>query len=219
MTVEPGISSSDVGTRQRILQAALREFADKGFAGARTRTIAKDAQTNLRMLYHYFGNKEGLHRAVFQGVFEQRVATMTTPGDTFPDVLSTYLTAFSSGVDRLRMLQWEALDVGAGKEGELVLERERRDALAERIAHVAAMQQQRPGLAHLDPALLYLALTALAVYPSSLPATTRLITGDDPSSPEFDRRYRSFLRDIGELIESVALGSAEPSTSAPEVSG
>ena len=49
-------------TRTRILSAALKEFAAKGFAGARVDNIARRAAINKRMLYHYFGDKEGLFR-------------------------------------------------------------------------------------------------------------------------------------------------------------
>ena len=51
-------------TRERILAAALREFSDKGFAGARVDRIARRARVNKRMLYHYFGNKESLFREI-----------------------------------------------------------------------------------------------------------------------------------------------------------
>lgn len=51
-------------TRRRILEAAADAFAGQGFAGARVDAIAAAAGTNKRMLYHYFGDKGGLHRAV-----------------------------------------------------------------------------------------------------------------------------------------------------------
>ena len=53
-------------TRSRILAAALAEFSSKGFAGARVDAIARRAKGNKRMLYHYFGDKEGLFRAVLR---------------------------------------------------------------------------------------------------------------------------------------------------------
>ena len=53
-----------VTRRDQILDAAFREFADAGFAGARIDGIARAAATNKRMIYHYFGNKEGLYSAV-----------------------------------------------------------------------------------------------------------------------------------------------------------
>lgn len=53
--------------RRRILEAAAGEFAARGFAGARVDRIAADAGLNKRMLYHYFGDKRGLHEAVLDG--------------------------------------------------------------------------------------------------------------------------------------------------------
>ncbi len=57
------------GTRRRILDAATDEFARGGFAGARVDRIAQGAEANERMLYYYFGNKEGLFRAVLEHAY------------------------------------------------------------------------------------------------------------------------------------------------------
>jgi TetR/AcrR family transcriptional regulator len=56
-------------TRQAILDAAEREFARRGLAGARTETIACAAGVNKALLYYYFDDKEGLYRAVIERVF------------------------------------------------------------------------------------------------------------------------------------------------------
>lgn len=53
-------------TQARLLDAAEREFAARGFAGARVAAIARAARANQRMIYHYFGNKQGLYQAVFE---------------------------------------------------------------------------------------------------------------------------------------------------------
>ncbi|MDZ7669200.1 MAG: helix-turn-helix domain-containing protein [Gammaproteobacteria bacterium] len=50
--------------RRRILMAAAVEFAGRGYAGARVDRLAATARVNKRMLYHYFGDKQGLYRAV-----------------------------------------------------------------------------------------------------------------------------------------------------------
>src|SRR5271167_4217608 len=55
-------------TRERILLAALHEFADKGFAGGRLDTICAAARANIRMVYHYFTDKAGLYVAVLEHV-------------------------------------------------------------------------------------------------------------------------------------------------------
>ncbi|MGO4153505.1 TetR/AcrR family transcriptional regulator [Cupriavidus sp. YAF13] len=54
------------GTRRRILDAATEEFAKGGLAGARVDQIARRAETNERMLYYYYGSKEGLFLAVLE---------------------------------------------------------------------------------------------------------------------------------------------------------
>jgi AcrR family transcriptional regulator len=56
-------------TRARILKAATTEFARSGFAGARGDRIAARARSSERMLYYYFGSKEGLFRAALESVY------------------------------------------------------------------------------------------------------------------------------------------------------
>jgi TetR/AcrR family transcriptional regulator len=50
-------------TRDRILSAALVEFAERGLAGARVDEIARRAEINKQALYYYFGNKDRLFQA------------------------------------------------------------------------------------------------------------------------------------------------------------
>lgn len=52
-----------------ILEAATREFTEKGFGGARIDAIAARAKVNKRMLYHYFGDKEALYVAVLESAY------------------------------------------------------------------------------------------------------------------------------------------------------
>ena len=47
-------------TKKRILDAAKKEFSNKGLSGARMDEIALKSKANKRMIYHYFGNKEAL---------------------------------------------------------------------------------------------------------------------------------------------------------------
>ena len=57
--------------RRRILAAATEEFASAGYGGARVERISGRAGTVDRMLYYYFGSKEGLFRAVLENAYEQ----------------------------------------------------------------------------------------------------------------------------------------------------
>ncbi|MEO7221817.1 MAG: TetR/AcrR family transcriptional regulator [Devosia sp.] len=67
--VRSGTSRDPEGTKTAILAAATREFADKGFGGARIDAIAAHAKINKRMLYHYFGGKEALYVAVLEQAY------------------------------------------------------------------------------------------------------------------------------------------------------
>jgi AcrR family transcriptional regulator len=58
-------------TRQRILDAALEEFSRHGLGGARVDRIAQRAAANKRMLYYYFGDKDGLFLAVLERSYMQ----------------------------------------------------------------------------------------------------------------------------------------------------
>src|ERR1700690_3988509 len=56
-------------SRAAILQAAAREFAEFGIAGARTDAIAREARVNKALLYYYFKDKETLYGAVLDDAF------------------------------------------------------------------------------------------------------------------------------------------------------
>ncbi len=52
-------------SRQRLLHAALRCFAEHGFEKTSTRMIADAAQANVAAIRYYFGDKAGIYRAAF----------------------------------------------------------------------------------------------------------------------------------------------------------
>jgi AcrR family transcriptional regulator len=53
-------------TMAGILEVARVEFSEKGLSGARIDEIAAATQTSKRMIYYYFGSKEGLYLAVLE---------------------------------------------------------------------------------------------------------------------------------------------------------
>ena len=61
-------------TRQKILQAGELEFAAKGFDGARLASIARTADVPQALIHHYFADKAGLYRAVFERVLGSMAA-------------------------------------------------------------------------------------------------------------------------------------------------
>jgi AcrR family transcriptional regulator len=64
----PAVQARGEDTRRRILETALDLFAAQGYEGASTRQIADGAGVNLPAIQYYFGNKEGLYRAVIEDI-------------------------------------------------------------------------------------------------------------------------------------------------------
>ncbi len=58
-------------TRDAILRAAIKVFAKHGFSGGSVEKISKAAKSVDRMIYYYFGNKEGLFVAVIDEIYRR----------------------------------------------------------------------------------------------------------------------------------------------------
>ena len=58
-------------TMADIIDVATREFSEKGLAGARIDVIAEAMRTSKRMIYYYFGSKEGLYVAVLEEAYRR----------------------------------------------------------------------------------------------------------------------------------------------------
>ncbi|MDX8438951.1 TetR/AcrR family transcriptional regulator [Mesorhizobium australafricanum] len=56
-------------TKAELLAVATEEFAEFGFSGARVDAIAERTRTSKRMIYYYFGGKEGLYLAVLEKAY------------------------------------------------------------------------------------------------------------------------------------------------------
>lgn len=57
--------------RADILAAARREFAENGLSGARIQRIVDGTRTSKRMIFYYFGDKDGLYRAVLEDAYRK----------------------------------------------------------------------------------------------------------------------------------------------------
>lgn len=59
------------GTRQNIIEVASQEFALNGLSGARIDEIAAKTRASKRMIYYYFGDKEGLYLSALENAYAQ----------------------------------------------------------------------------------------------------------------------------------------------------
>lgn len=76
--------------QQRILQAAVRLFAQKGFAAVGVREIATQAGVNISMISYYFDGKAGILKSLIQDFFRDYLTVFDIPDSASktPDALA-----------------------------------------------------------------------------------------------------------------------------------
>jgi AcrR family transcriptional regulator len=185
-------------TRKRILFAALQEFAANGFAGARVDVIARNASINKRMLYHYFGSKEGLFRAVLRRKIGERQAWAETLSGDPADSLSFWFKAVCGDPGWIRLLEWESLQDGGRK---VIDEEERQAAMVRGLERIRQQQAHGQVSVEFDPRHVLLAMRSLTMFPVAFPQLTRLTMGQPVSDPEFQRAYTGFLRKFAAVFQ------------------
>lgn len=167
-------------TKRALLDAGRSEFAAYGLAGARTDRIAATSGVNKQRIYAYFGSKEGMFQAVLSDALDTLLGLVPFPdGELSPaDFLSQYVAAVSAyhraHPQLLRLLQWEALELGLrGATGG-----ERAEFYREKVANFAekirAMEE--------DAALLLFGVIGMAAWPSMVPQLGALILGGDSAA-------------------------------------
>jgi len=193
-------------TRRSILDAAAAEFCADGLAGARIDSIAAAAGVNKRMLYHYFGNKDGLFAAVLA---DRLGAPSSAPASTrLGERLIAAQQRAAQHPQQTRLLMWEAL-AHAGQD--IAAASARTVAWREPVAANAAAQRAGRLRGDVDPAQLELALAALVLFPFAFPQLTQLIAGTAPNDAAFLAAHSAFLTTVGKLFEAVVEdAAAEP---------
>jgi AcrR family transcriptional regulator len=186
-------------SRERILLAAFKEFAAKGFAGARVDTIARRACINKRMLYHYFGDKEALFREVLRRKMAERHAWGLATPDLPSESLPYWFDLACKDKGWVRLLEWEALQFA---EGQLIDEERRRNSAGEAVKRILRRQSRGHLTNEFDASQILLAMLALTWFPVAFPQLTKLITGKVPSDGEFLREQRDFLKRFAKAFES-----------------
>jgi AcrR family transcriptional regulator len=188
------------GTRERILAAAMEEFARHGSSGARVERIAKSADVNIRMIYYFFGSKKALLNEVLSQHLRTRQAQVPPSYSEVSDLLLSWYDSYAADPRRVRLLLWEALEIELPDEAdELTNLEERRQVVKRRVALIADLQKRGRIPAGLDAKMLYLFFVALSIYPMSFPQTVLVATGGDIGTPAFRRKYRKFLASLLEL--------------------
>jgi AcrR family transcriptional regulator len=205
-------------TRQEILAAARREFSDHGLSGARIDAIAARMRTNKRMIYYYFGSKEGLYLATLEQVYgeirsvEQELdLERLTPSEAVRRIIEFTFDYHEAHPDFVRLVSIENIH------------RARHLARSERIRNmnVTVIQTlggilrrgRRAGSfgSDIDPVDLHMLISAFCFYRVSNRHTFRTLFGRDFAAPAQRKRHK---RMIGDAIVGLLESAAPPCASA-----
>lgn len=93
----------NTGSEERVLNAAIREFALKGFAGARVDAIADKAKVNKAMIYYHFKSKEKLYERILKDITDRILSQVREaavaegePDEVFYSIVNRYIGIVSS---------------------------------------------------------------------------------------------------------------------------
>jgi len=190
-------------TRERLLEAAEAQFAAHGLAGSRVDEIARVAGVNVQLIYRYFGDKAGLHRAAFDRTLARLARHLNGPiGGVRFSGSADPRAEFSYHIGRFMDFVWDdptyaRLGLWALAEGTDPHDREHGSGLAElqRQSEVAVASGIESGLlkAETTPDLFCTTLISLSLGQYGL-ITTCSVFGGRPLPLALEQR--GVLRDL-----------------------
>jgi AcrR family transcriptional regulator len=194
---------SAAATKARILDAALSEFATRGFAGARIDVIAGQARANKRMLYAYVGNKDALWLATLEAVYtakrqeERQLATATfSPEEAMRALIRFNFRYHLDHPEFVALVNNENL-MGARKLKRSKLVPQLYSPLLETLTEVLQRGQKakvfRSGV---DPMQLYISIAALGYFYISNIRTLSVIFSSDLNSQTGMKRREEHVIEV-----------------------
>jgi AcrR family transcriptional regulator len=199
----PGVRElSAQATREAILRAATKVFAKHGFDGGRVEQISKAAKSHDRMIYYYFGSKEGLFIAVLEDTYRRfneaesaLVLDIAQPAVALQTVIRFIWTYYQKHPDFITLLNTENLHRGKHI-GKSPRAREYSSPAISVIASVLRSGAQQ-GLFRSDISArdLYLMIAAMGYFYLSNRFTLSSFLGENLDAPEALAHWEGFIID------------------------
>jgi AcrR family transcriptional regulator len=192
-----------------IIEVGTKEFAEKGLAGARIDVIARAMKTSKRMIYYYFGSKEGLYIAVLEEAY-RRIRAIEADlhlDDLEPEAALRKLVSFTveyqwANPDFVRLVMGENIQRGAYLAQSAKIQSISAPAI-EGLRRVYERGVQAGVFrAGLDPVDLHMSISALSVFNVANRHTFALLFKTDFDAPEHQRQRRD---NIAELLTRFVL--------------
>jgi len=206
-------------TRREILEAARQEFAERGLSGGRVDAIAARMRTNKRMIYYYFGSKEGLYLATLEqaygdirGVEQELDLDSLTPSDAVRRIIEFTFDYQETHPDFIRLVSIENIHHGKHLAQSERLRNlntsviQRLDGILQRGRHSGAFRSD------IDPIDLHMLISAFCFFRVSNRYTFGALFGCDFTAPEQRKKHKRMIGDaIVGLLESDG-GTCKPAS-------
>jgi TetR/AcrR family transcriptional regulator len=190
-------------TRAAILQAAVREFATHGLAGARTDAIAAEARVNKALLYYYFKDKETLYGAALDHAFGQQGAAMLEvlqrelpPKQKILTYVGEYFDFIATHPLNRDLAQREMMRAGQSSPHILRIARRYFQPLFGGLSQVIRAGIAAGDFRPVDPMQFVPSMVALVVFYFTSAPIMKSVAGFDPLSPERVAARRSAVIDF-----------------------
>lgn len=198
-----GRTNDPARTMAEILAVATHEFADKGLSGARIDAIAAATRTSKRMIYYYFGSKDGLYLAVLEEAYRRMRAIESDlhlddlpPMDALQKLVAFTYDHHRNNEDFIRLVMNENIQRG----DYLRQSRNIQQLNSQAIESVRALYERgvaqgvfRPGL---EPVDIHSAISAFTFFNVSNRHTFGVIFQDQASSAKAQTLKREHVVDM-----------------------
>jgi len=178
-------------SRAAILRAAIREFAERGIAGARTDSIAKAARVNKALIYYYFQDKETLYGAALDHAFGEQGARLIEvldrrlpPREQILTYVSAYFDFIASHPFNRNLAQMETVRSAHGSPHLQRIAKRYFQPLYLRLSEVIQAGIASGDFRPVNPMQFVPSMVALVVFYFISAPVMRTISGIDPLSPE-----------------------------------
>lgn len=176
------MSRQSASTKEALLAAARVEFAAHGIAGARVDRIAERAGVNKERIYGHFGSKEKLFDAVMNEALDEIVEMVSQVIDDVGEYVGRMYDYHAAHPELLRLILWEALHYGDGREFDDARQAHYRTKLEKLAAGLGAEPSH-------DVGRTLLTLCGMASWPNAVPQMARLVLGPGADDREAMRAH------------------------------
>jgi AcrR family transcriptional regulator len=198
-------------TREALLRAATKMFARHGYNGATVEKISAAARSVDRMIYYYFGSKEGLFIAVLENIYHQMdeaegalALDETRPLEALAELIRFVIGYYRAHPEFVTLLNTENLHQGK----HIAKSRRARDYSSHAItitgrllAEGEAQGLVRPGI---DARQLYLMIAATGYFHMSNRYTLSAFLGERIDTPDAVAAWECFV--IDSVMRLIRLG-------------